>query len=151
MSISVFAIDVLLLIGTVIFVLGIILITAAHVRWKSLDASAYGKIVEIETYINHDGYPYSVPIVEFTVGMETIRSRAFTAQPEGIVDKKLTKGQSVEVIYNSRKPTSFIVKGYDKNSLLLFGSALSVVALIVTAVVFFVLYKLELLPVAALR
>lgn len=143
---NVFAIDIFFSVSAAFCMLGIICSIIAHVRWKLFDTSAYGKIVEIQTYINHDDYLYSVPIIEFAVGMKTVRSRARSAKPKGLVDKKMTNGQAVEVIYNSKRPSSFIVKGYDKNVLLILGNVLIIGSLIVMAIVFIILYKQELLP-----
>ena len=109
----------LLLIGIIIFIVGIIMLfnhTSLDSNYNKLVHSTVIDIVEEEKYMEKDNkYKiYYYPIIEYQVGKKDV----FVKFRESVSKDKYNIGDIVDIYYNSKKIDEFILKNEVKLSFL---------------------------------
>ena len=122
--------EIILLAGEVFCVLSGIFFMQWGIReFGSCSGQARARVVGIyESPVSQDG-GYA-PIVEFSAGGETVRSRAMTEKTGSRKRVPYAEGDWLEVRYNPENPRQFIIPGYDTNIKFFLGIAGLVSALI---------------------
>ena len=121
--------EIILLAGAVFSVISGIFFMQWGIReFGSCSGKARAQVVGIyESSSQDEGF---APVVEFSVGGETIRSRAMTEKTGSRKRVPYAEGDWLEVRYNPEKPRQFIIPGYDMNIKFILGISGLVSALI---------------------
>ena len=125
-----------ILVGIVFVGLGVYLLVSGNDMAKRCTAETTGKVVEVieEVEENHDADGYSVthtyyPVIEFKAGEETVNKKYSSGTGNR---NKYSVGENIDILYDSNKPTDFLIKG-DKTSNIL-GIVFIVAGLVVAVI-----------------